>query len=125
MNNTQIIFFVLVFIVLVGYSEITKKFNISASVNIGISLALTLILLGICSMKKSMMKEPFFFEVTPEKKCRGGAYMRQSDTELQNYCNSLSQQQKSFYNCGKMYNGEPVHFEYTPLSNDYWENDWR
>jgi len=59
--------------------------------------------------------ESFMFEVSKYKQCQGGAYMHQSDPELQKYCTSLPQDIINNINC-------PKNVVYTPESNASWDN---
>jgi len=67
------------------------------------------------------------FHVTPAKLCQGGPYMHQSG-KTHEMCKQLmstpqGQYEYKQYNCSSGYNGRPVHFEYTPLSNNLWQNE--
>jgi len=71
--------------------------------------------------------DSFHFEVTKAKQCQGGPYMHQSG-ETHEMCKEFmstqeGQDQYCMYNCGLHgFNGRPVHFEYTPLSDSNWNN---
>lgn len=76
-----------------------------------------------------LQTDNFHFEVTPSKTCQGGKYMVSSaDPEQKAYCNKLFSTPEglaeySKYNCTTPgFNGAPLHFEYTSLSDDKWEN---
>lgn len=61
------------------------------------------------------------FTVTPEKLCEGGEYMRTSaPKEIQEMCAKYGN--KSCIDCSPGFHGQPVHFEYTPMSDDNWQN---
>lgn len=88
-----------------------------------ISLLFTFIIccLNSCFIEKT--KDNFHFEVTPEKLCQGGPYMYSSNPEKLKYCQSLSPDDYYRYNCPCGYSGRPVVYEYTPLSDDKWQNN--
>jgi len=66
----------------------------------------------------------FHFEVSPEKKCRGYPYMQSGDPKLLEECTKFlsSEEGKKTKSCDGMYVGKPTKFEYTPETNDQWEN---
>lgn len=76
-----------------------------------------------------LQTDNFHFEVTPEKLCQGFPYMQTSDPQLFSVCSKLLSTPKgnaefAKYNCTESgFGGAPVHFEFTPLSNDKWENE--
>ena len=67
----------------------------------------------------------FHFQVSSEKMCRGYPYMQSSNPELLKKCGELlsSPEGKKIASCDGMYVGKPYSFEYTPESNDNWENE--
>jgi hypothetical protein len=76
-------------------------------------------------------KEPFTFEVTTGKLCRGGPYMWGNPNDENNKfkpCWDMletpkGQHELSRYNCGPFYQGMPGrNFQYTPLSDSKWQN---
>ena len=66
----------------------------------------------------------FRFEVSPGKKCRGYPYMQSGDPKLLEECTKFlaTEEGKNMKSCDGMYVGKPSRFEYTPESNDQWEN---
>lgn len=82
---------------------------------------------NVCENKETFQLSSGF-EVTPVKLCEGGEYMHQSEPK-KSQCEQLlstpeGQEEYHEYNCtDPVFNGRPVHFEYTPLSNDMWENE--
>jgi len=66
----------------------------------------------------------FRFEVSPGKKCRGYPYMQSGDPKLLEECTKFlaTEEGKNMKSCDGMYVGKPTPFEYTPESNDQWEN---
>jgi hypothetical protein len=67
----------------------------------------------------------FRFEVSPGKKCRGYPYMQSGDPKLLEECTKFlaTEEGKNMKSCDGMYVGKPSRFEYTPESNDQWENN--
>jgi hypothetical protein len=69
-----------------------------------------------------------FWDVNPASRCRGGEYMWQGDSEIAKYCKALAKTPEgrvaiSSYNCPTGFVGIPmVPYEYTPLSDDNWED---
>lgn len=57
------------------------------------------------------------------KRCSGGPYMMTGNPYLQQVCQSVPNFKLAQVACGKAFNGKPVHFDYTPLSDWKWEND--
>ena len=80
------------------------------------------------SKSTKLFKEKFHFEVTPEKLCMGGPYMWKGDSEKSKFCRELGSTTAGMedihsYECGPGFVGMPRRkFDYTPLSNDNWEN---
>jgi hypothetical protein len=56
------------------------------------------------------------------KRCAGGPYMFSSNPKLAQACQNISNFDMAQVACGKGFIGRPVHFEYTPLSDDKWTN---
>ena len=83
-----------------------------------VAVALVLI---VCFLYRTQ-KDNFHFEVSPYKLCGGGAYMRSSDPTLQKLCDSLPEEAIARSNCCPGFNGQPLGFERTPMSNNKWEN---
>jgi len=73
-------------------------------------------------LKRNDTIDNFTFEVSEQKKCQGGPYMYSSDPELTEKCSKYSNEELAQYNCPSGYNGRPVHFDYTPMSDSLWEN---
>ena len=80
------------------------------------------------NIKDSCQTDKFHFEVTPSKRCDGGAYMTQSGEDHE-FCKQLLSTQAGIneyddVNCGPGFPGRPLpYFEYTPETNDRWESD--
>ena len=67
-------------------------------------------------------KDGFHFELTPQKYCEGGDYMRSSSPEKQKFCSQFSEVDMSRYECPSGFVGAPVNWNYTPESDDKWQN---
>lgn len=62
------------------------------------------------------------FRVTPEKLCDGGEYMLTSaPKEVQEMCAKLANR-RGDVSCNTGFHGRPVHFEYSAMSDDNWQN---
>lgn len=72
--------------------------------------------------QKQEIENSPLFEVTPSKKCEGGPYTYSSNDEIQKICSDISQDEINKVSCQPGYNGRPIHFEFTPLSDDKWTN---
>jgi hypothetical protein len=57
------------------------------------------------------------------KRCSGGPYMFTGNPYLQQVCQSIPNYSMAQIACGKAFNGKPVHFDYTPLSDWNWSNE--
>ena len=70
-----------------------------------------------------------FWDVSPAAQCRGGSYMFQGDSQVAKDCRAMEHTKEgrcaiSAYNCPNGFEGIPrIPFEYTPLSNDQWQNE--
>lgn len=62
----------------------------------------------VIQLSKKNFTEPFFFEVTPAKKCCGGPYMYSSDPKRQKLCSEISPEEISRVCCGSGYSGRPM-----------------
>jgi len=128
----QILFFSVVFLLYYTSIQLGHKWVKSQSwiTELGISLVYTLIILGVFYLAKLEQKCPEnFWDVNPASLCRGGPYMWQGDSNTAKLCRELAESKEgrvmiSSYNCPKGFVGLPaVPFEYTPLSNDNWEDE--
>lgn len=131
LHSKEIIFFILIFIILLLSDIISNKITAKLPkseiiIHFVVALLFTLIL-GILYIFGKVNQDNFRFEVTPAKRCEGGAYMTQSgpDHEMcKNLLNTPKGQNKyDMFNCSGEYNGRPLNFgPLTTLSNDKWEN---
>lgn len=62
------------------------------------------------------------FSPCVSKRCAGGPYMYTSNPYLQAVCQGVSNEELAQVACGKGFNGRPVHFDYTSLSDGAWDN---
>jgi len=118
----EICFFCLIFVVttitLIGFNQTFSKFkSVSPIVSSYIvSFLITIVLLSVYKLTniQDKEKEGFHFELSKSKKCQGYPYMHSSNPELLKECaEELS----------KLGDPNLKHFEYTPDSNQYWENE--
>lgn len=56
------------------------------------------------------------------RRCAGGPYMFTSDPYMQAVCQGVTNSDLAQKACGKAFHGQPVHFDYTSLSNGAWDN---
>ena len=61
-------------------------------------------------------------EITPATECCGGPYMHSTDLETQKMCMELPDKELCTSCCKKGYNGRPIKFEYSTMSNKYFKN---
>ena len=101
-NATKFIYFLLL-VLLVHEMQI---FNNNTDAN-SIFIASLFIVLIYVFDKMNAMNEPFHFEVTPEKRCDGGPYMRSSSPELQELCKQFSPEDLKEYECDVGFIGRP------------------
>lgn len=136
LTTKEIIYFILTLTVIFFFSNLglllVPKFKISNSSSMAImSILATILLLLVYKFANvsSYSKDSFLFEVSGPKQCEGGPYMISSASpELQDYCKKLWSTTEGIskynsMNCSKGFEGRPVHFDYTPESNDKWKNE--
>ena len=63
-----------------------------------------------CESTGASNNETFFFEVSPEKLCDGGEYLRSSSPEKQKICSQFTKDQLANFQCSPAgeFNGRPV-----------------
>lgn len=63
-------------------------------------------------------KDNNLLHITPAKKCTGGAFLDDLN------CKNINENEKSCFSCQRRDGlvGRPVHFEFTPLSDNKWRN---
>lgn len=124
-SKKQIIFYILVFLLFFIIAKSSLYFSNRLKINQDLSLFIgALLLTGVILLlnKFDYTKDDFFFEVTPEKLCGGGKYMRTSDPELQKMCSKFSKKQLDEFNCPVGFHGRPVNYQYSNMSDSNWEN---
>ena len=121
--------FVAIQIVMVACGKsMVEKLTIALVISLLFALLVTVAQNSVSKLQTCNSGENFHFEVTKPKLCQGGAYMYSSgDPELKQYCDNLLSTKDgladySSVNCGLGYEGRPVHFERTPMSDAKWEN---
>ena len=125
LSVNEICFFCLIFVItttaLIGFNQTFAKFKsvppiVSSYI---LSFLITIVLLSVYKLTniQSKEKEGFHFELSKSKKCQGYPYMQSSNPELLKEC-ALSREESR---CNTKCNGH--NFEYTPESNQYWENE--
>jgi hypothetical protein len=130
LSINEICFFSLIFVItttaLIGFNQTVVKFkNVSPILSSYIvSFLITILLLSVYKLTNIQHKEKegFHFELSKSKKCQGYPYMHSSNPELLKECaQELSTEEGR---CNARCNGHNLnHFEYTPESNQYWENE--
>jgi|UniRef100_A0A6C0D0U1 hypothetical protein len=134
---TPLLIFIIIFILFYGSLKINQQFvyNNNKELYLILSALLSSAIL-VLILHYANLKENFHFELSPYKRCQGGPYMYSSDPELKAFCDSIPQEQLNQAFCNNGVNGGkggwdrkshgfigmPVHFEYTPMSDDKWEN---
>lgn len=90
----------------------------------------TLIMLGIYLLSNINNNHEGFWDVSAGAQCKGGNwYNWQGDDPTSKMCRELAKTKEGRYqiashSCPKGYEGTPkIPFEYTPLSNDRWQNE--
>lgn len=135
MSNKEIMFFALVFVVLFsaakGAVTMGPKLKLSSTISLLISSvigAMFLFLIYKLAKVSTCKGERFHFELPLSKKCQGFPYMQSSDPKLSQQCAEMlsTAQGRHDYaqvNCGTGFNGRPVKFDRTAMSNHMWENE--
>lgn len=136
LSTKEIIFFVLTFLVLFFFSKSALYLGPKLKLGNTVTLLVTsfvgvLLLLLVYKFGKiaHCQADQFHFEVSKPKLCAGYPYMQSSASpEVQDYCRKLfstpeGRAEFAQMNCPTGYNGRPVHWNRTPMSNDMWENE--
>lgn len=122
----NILFYVVIFLLFcvfgTGSVFVAEKLNWSKDLVIVVfGLLFTALVYGMNSVRTT--KDNFYFELTPEKHCEGGAYMHSSAPEAQKaFCSQFTPQQDREFTCPRGFHGRPVHWERTSMSDDEWQN---
>ena len=133
LNSKEIIFFVLIFITIIGSDMISGRILDQKHkpkefiVHLMVALVMIIVLVIIYVLAK-VSKDSFTFELTSAKKCDGGAYMTQTGPNHE-FCKKLLSTQEGrdkydMFNCSTgEFTGRPLNFgNLTSLSDSNWEN---
>lgn len=128
-SKKEIIFYVLVFLLFYVFAKSSFYFSGWTKINNDLSiLIMSLLFTGIIFLlhyfDNKDSKDSFNFELTPEKHCEGGPYMLSSASpEKKKFCAQFSNEEKNYFSCPRGFDGRPVHWERTSMSNDEWRNE--
>ena len=127
--SSIVIFFVTLFVLYVLIEKSTRMIEAAhpkapfALYTVLGGILISGLMLGVYFLMKSVEKsstDGFLYEAPLWTKCEGGPYMYSSSPELQEKCKNVDM---SKYRCSKGYQGQPINFQRTPISNDHWENE--
>ncbi len=76
--------------------------------SVAIRALVVVVIFALFNIATSNIKDNFLFELTPEKYCTGGSYMRTSSPELQAFCSKFSQADIDKYQCSNGFIGRPI-----------------
>ena len=125
MNNKLVLFFLVIFVILflnckLAWITSKKSGTNHKLVLLGTSLVCALFLYfvykkaQVCEMKEGME----LLTITPQKYCDGGSFFWNSGPkELKNYCESLTANQYSKYNCDTIFTGR--HFKFSKIYTNF------
>ena len=140
-REEYILIFLLIFVIVNNVTFVKQDFikmNTNFAIKIMVSLVIFGIVYGIIQAQPAKaeevkadgnvqnLNENFHFELTPEKRCDGGEYMRSSDPARQALCSQFSAADLSRYECGPGYIGRPIWRGGAgngTLSNANWKNE--
>jgi hypothetical protein len=132
---TKILFFILLGVVYIVFFLASNHFYVGtkSSITKGVILVSAAIIFSLAFVGYSQVTKLFPEGYCPSglgaKTCRGGSYMYQGNSDRAKFCQELEstpegQAEINRYDCGKGYNGMPGnHFEFTPDSNNLWNNE--
>ena len=123
LQKKEIILYTIIFLIFYVFA----KSSIYISLYLKISQDIVLIIAGLIFTVliyfiKSEIKDSFYFELTPEKHCEGGAYMYSSDPVKKKFCSQFTPSQIKNFSCDRGFHGAPVHWSRTDMSDSKWEN---
>jgi hypothetical protein len=141
-REEYILIFLLIFVMVNNVTFVKQNF-INRNTDLFIKIIVSLIIFGIVYAiiqaqppkpydeyfidgNVQNLNENFHFELTPEKRCDGGEYMRSSDPARQALCSQFSAADLSRYECGPGYIGRPIWRGGAgngTLSNANWKNE--
>ena len=125
-SKKEIIFYILVFLLFYVFAKSSLYFAGWVKINNDLSiLIMSVVFTGIIFLLHHFdNKDNFHFELTPEKHCEGGAYMLSSASpEKKKFCAQFTNEEKKYFSCPNGFDGRPVHWERTSMSNDQWRNE--
>ena len=99
---------------------ISEKFLVSQDIMLIISSIIFTIILYF--FNNIIIKDSFYFELTPEKHCEGGPYMYSSNPIKKKFCSQFKPSDIKYFSCDKGFHGAPVHWSRTNMSDSNWEN---
>jgi len=115
---------ILIFIFIFPFSILNKIIKDVNLLNVIKAFTVYIIVALYCYFTKDM-KDNFHFELTPEKYCDGGSYMRSSSPEKQALCSKFSATDLARYDCPNGFIGRPIWRQGAgnmPLSDGDWQN---
>lgn len=107
----KIIEYVCLFVILASLFYFLSVYRVSNGNNrmrVFLQALIVLVVVIIFNFATENIKDNFLFELTPEKWCLGGEYMRSSSPELQQFCSKFSSEDIDKYQCNRGYIGKPV-----------------
>jgi hypothetical protein len=131
---SQIIFFIGLVLLYLFLSMYSRDHNFSNLTIIAISLIIVLSIYGYIKIInpfkscESYCENTNLLEISPAKRCRGGPYTWQGNSERAKMCRKLASTRDGMnliksYQCSCGFIGLPKRpFKFTPESNDNWEN---
>jgi hypothetical protein len=135
-TSREIIFFCLAFVMFylfaLGGEQFGNKYSIpNCLVFLVVGIIFSIILSSVYYGSKINKCENYgenFWDVSPYALCKGGPYFWQGDSPTSKMCRDFASTPEgrvgiSSYNCPVGYAGQPgLPFNYSPLSDDNWEN---
>lgn len=131
-TTRQAIFFSLMFLLFFLSIKLkhfwADKMNLNPDLLLMVSAAMYILVMIAIYYLANMSCEEGFWDITPAKLCMGGAYMHQGNSPEAKMCQEMASTpegrcQIASTNCGTGFIGQPrLPFEYTPLSDDKYEN---
>ncbi len=118
-----LIILLLLFILLKSVIPIQSRLDVNINITyLILSLVFTTIIyLLILHKCKCKSVESFSYETTPQKLCED-PYTYTSNDEKRKFCSQFTPEEIRKYHCSKGFNGRPVRFEYTSMSDSNWNN---
>lgn len=129
----ETVFFILIFCLFCLAVKLSDMWSVKLGKNVSImvtGIVFTCIIIGayiLAGLHKTTGEK--FWDVSPGARCRGNWYNWQGSSKTAQMCRDLSSTPEgraeiASYNCPTGTLGvPPQNFEYTPLSDDKWENE--